>query len=268
MADLKNKIAIVTGGTGVLGSAFCHALAQAGAHVVVISRRKEVAENLAIDLSKLGPKAIGLAADVLQIEQIEQANKQILEQFGRIDILVNAAGGNIPAATITPDKTFFDIDVKAINQAIDLNLQGTIIPTHVFGKAMARQKSGVVVNISSMTAQQAQTRVLGYSVAKTAIDGFTRNMATEMALKFGEGIRVNAISPGFFLTEQNRNLLTNSDGSLTERGQLIIKNTPFGRFGEANELTGTLLYLCSDASKFVTGVTIPVDGGFSAWNGI
>lgn len=266
--DLMNKVAVVTGGTGVLGTSFCNGLAEAGAHIVILGRRKELGEEKADLLKKKGYRAISVVADVLDLEQLTNAKELILKEFGTINILVNAAGGNMPGATIMPDKTIFDISIPDLNAVLALNLQGTIYPTQIFGKVMADQKSGSIINISSMTAVQAQTRVMGYSVAKTAIDGYTRWMSMEMALKFGEGIRVNAIAPGYFLTEQNLRLLTNEDGTLTERGNLIIQNTPFKRFGKPEELVGTLIWLASDASAFVSGVVVPVDGGFIAWNGV
>lgn len=234
--NLNKKTAIVTGGTGVLGSAFCEGLANAGANIVIIGRRKEIGESKAIKLREKGFNAISVTADVLDLEQLEGAKNIILKEYGSIDILVNGAGGNMPGATIMPEKTVFDINIPDLNAVLALNLQGTFYPTQVFGKVMANQKSGSIINISSMTAFQAQTRVMGYSVAKTAIDGYTRWMSMEMALKFGEGIRVNAIAPGYFLTEQNLRLLTHEDGSLTERGKLIIQNTPFKRFGKPEEL--------------------------------
>jgi NAD(P)-dependent dehydrogenase (short-subunit alcohol dehydrogenase family) len=266
--SLKGKVAVVTGGTGILGTAFCEGLAEAGAKVVIIGRRKELGEEKANNLKKKGFEAFAVSADVLDLDQLEKAKDSILKAFGTIDILVNGAGGNMPGATIMPDKTIFDINILDLKAVLDLNLLGTIYPTQVFGKVMADNKKGAIVNISSMTAVQAQTRVMGYAVAKTAIDGYTRWMSMEMALKFGEGIRVNALAPGYFLTEQNLRLLTNEDGSLTERGQLIIQNTPYKRFGRPEELVGTLIWLASDASAFVSGVVVPVDGGFIAWNGI
>lgn len=266
--NLNKKTAIVTGGTGVLGSAFCEGLAHAGANIVIIGRRKEKGESNANKLREMGYSAISVTADVLDLEQLEAAKNIILKEYGSIDILVNGAGGNTPGATIMPERTVFDINIPDLNDVLALNLQGTIYPTQVFGKVMANQKSGSIINISSMTAFQAQTRVMGYSVAKTAIDGYTRWMSMEMALKFGEGIRVNAIAPGYFLTDQNLRLLTTEDGSLTERGKLIIQNTPFKRFGKPEELVGTLIWLASEASAFVSGIVVPVDGGFSAWNGI
>ena len=266
--DLKGKVAVITGGTGVLGGAMAQALGEAGAKVAIIGRRKELAEKKANDIIKAGGEAIGVPADVLNLEQLDQACEAIIKRWGTVDILVNGAGGNMPGATIQPDKTIFDINFADLRGVIDLNLMGTVYPTHVFGQVMAKNKKGSIVNISSMTAFQAQTRVMGYAVAKTAIDGYTRWMSMEMALKFGEGIRVNAIAPGYFLTEQNLRLLTNEDGSLTERGRLIIQNTPYKRFGRPEELVGTLIWLCSEASAFVSGVVVPVDGGFIAWNGI
>lgn len=266
--SLEGKTAIVTGGTGVLGTEMVLALAEAGARVGVLGRRQEQADAVVQQVKQQGGQALALPADVLQNESLEDARKTILKAFGTIDILVNAAGGNQPGATIGPDQTIFDLKIPDLQRVVDLNLMGTIYPTQVFGRVMAEQKRGVVVNISSMAAYQAITRVMGYSVAKTAIEGYTRWLAVEMAQKFGEGIRVNAIAPGFFLADQNRRLLTHEDGSLTERGQQIIDNTPFGRFGEPNELAGTLVWLCSDASRFVTGISVPVDGGFSCYSGV
>ena len=266
--SLKNKTVIVTGGTGVLGSEMVLALAEAGASVGVLGRRQQQADEVVQQVRERGGQAISLPADVLEVDSLEAARETMLAEFDTIDILVNAAGGNQPGATIAPDQTIFDLQIPDLQRVIDLNLMGTILPSQVFGKVMADQKSGVIVNISSMAAYQAITRVMGYSVAKSAVEGYTRWLAVEMAQKFGEGIRVNAIAPGFFLADQNRRLLTNEDGSLTERGQQIINNTPFGRFGEPDELAGTLLWLCSDASRFVTGISVPVDGGFNCYSGV
>ena len=266
--SLEGKVAIVTGGTGVLGSVMCKALANAGAKVALIGRRKEVADALAQEIKKSGGDAIGISADVLQQKQLLEARKIILDQFGAIDILVNGAGGNIPGATIGPDKTFLDLKIEDFQKVVDLNLTGTVLPSQVFGETMIGMKKGVIINISSMSAILPLTRVVGYSAAKASVSNFTQWLAVEMVKKFGEGIRVNAIAPGFFLTEQNRTLLTNPDGSLTARGESIIHSTPYGRFGEADELSGTLIWLCSDASKFVSGIVVPVDGGFSAFAGV
>jgi len=265
---LKSKVAIVTGGTGVLGSAMCKSMAKAGAAVVILGRRKEAADNLAKEIIRSGGNAIGVSADVLNKEQLEATKKLVLDKFGTIDILINCAGGNMPGAVIMPDKTFLDLKIDDFQKVVDLNLTGTVLPAQIFGEVLVNNKQGVIINISSMTAIRPLTRVVGYGAAKAAISNFTQWLAVEMAKKFGEGIRVNAIAPGFFLTEQNRNLLTNPDGSLTDRGQSIIKGTPFGRFGEPDELCGTLLWLCSDASKFVSGIVVPVDGAFSAYAGV
>ena len=266
--SLEGRVAVVTGGTGVLGSVMCKALAMAGAKVAIIGRRKEAADVLAGEIIKAGGKAIGISADVLQQSQLVEARKIILDQFKSIDILVNGAGGNMPGATIAPDKTFLDLKIEDFQKVVDLNLTGTVLPSQVFGETMITAKKGVIINISSMSAILPLTRVVGYSAAKASVSNFTQWLSVEMVKKFGEGICVNAIAPGFFLTEQNRTLLTNSDGSLTARGQSIINSTPYGRFGEADELSGTLIWLCSDASKFVSGIVVPVDGGFSAFAGV
>ena len=207
-----------------------------------------------------------LQADVLNIDQLEQACATIMEKFGRVDALLNAAGGNMPGATIAPDKTIFDLDADAFQQVMNLNLTGTLIPTQVFLKPMARQKHGAVVNFSSMSAFRPLTRVAGYGVAKAGVSNFTAYMATEVAKKFSPDIRVNAIAPGFFLTEQNRTLLTNEDGSWTERGHDIIRQTPMNRMGNPDDLFGTIHYLISDASRFVTGTVAVVDGGFNVFS--
>ncbi len=266
--SLKDKAAVITGGTGVLGSAMTKGLAAAGARVAILGRRAEAGVKLASEIQKSGGTAISVQADVLQKDELKVAKEKILAAFGSIDILVNAAGGNMPGATIPVDKTFFDLDTKAFQQVVDLNLLGTVLPSQIFGEVMAAKKTGVIINISSMSAFRPITRVVGYSAAKAAVDNFTQWLAIELAKKSGEGIRVNAIAPGFFITEQNRALLTNPDGSLTNRGKSVIQSTPVGRFGEPEELIGTLLWLCSDASKFVTGVVVPVDGGFNAFCGV
>lgn len=266
--SLQNKTAVITGGTGVLGSSMSKALAEAGAKLAILGRRIEVAQKLADEIQKAGGTAIAIQADVLQKEELIKAKEKILSTFGTIDILVNGAGGNMPGATIPPDKSFFDLDTKAFQQVVELNLLGTVLPSQIFGEVFAKKKEGVIINISSMSAFRPITRVVGYSAAKAAVSNFTGWLAIEMAKKYGEGIRVNAISPGFFITEQNRALLTNADGTLTARGLSVIQSTPFGRFGQPEELIGTLLWLCSDASKFISGVDVPVDGGFNAFCGV
>ncbi len=266
--SIENKVAVITGGTGVLGSVMAKGMADAGAHVIIVGRRIDAGEKVVGEIQKAGGKATFFQADVLNKEELQKVKTQILLTTGTIDILINGAGGNMPGATIPPDKTFFDLDTKAFQQVVDLNLLGTVLPSQIFGEVMAANKKGIIINISSMSAFRPITRVVGYSAAKAAIDNFTQWLAVELAKKVGQGIRVNAIAPGFFITEQNRALLTNADGTLTARGNAVINQTPFGRFGEADELVGTLLWLCSDASKFVTGVVVPVDGGFNAFCGV
>ena len=266
--SLTNKTVAITGGTGVLGQAMVKGLAAAGASVAILGRRKEVAEALAKEVRSSGYQAIAVKADVLDRAELIKAREAILQEFGSIQILVNAAGGNMPGAVVPPDKTFFDLNLDDFQKVVDLNLMGTVLPTQIFSEDMAKRKKGVIINIASMAAFRPLTRVVGYSAAKAAVENFTQWLAIEMAKKFGEGIRVNAISPGFFLTEQNRTLLTNPDGSYTARGQSAINQTPFARFGKPEELIGTLVWLCSDASAFVTGVNVPVDGGFNVFSGV
>jgi NAD(P)-dependent dehydrogenase (short-subunit alcohol dehydrogenase family) len=266
--SLEKKVAVVTGGTGVLGSSMVKALARAGAKVAIVGRRKDVADELAKEIKKSGGEAIGVSADVLNAQQLNAAKKTILDQFGTINILVNGAGGNMPGATIPTDKTFLDLNIEDFRKVVELNLTGSVLPSQILAEPIMAAKSGCIINISSMAAYLPITRVVGYSVAKAAISNFTQWMAIEMAKKFGEGIRVNAIAPGFFLTEQNRTLLTTSDGGLTDRGKSVIAHTPFGRFGEPDELASTLIWLCSDGAKFVSGVVVAVDGGFSSYAGV
>jgi len=266
--SLENKVAVVTGGTGVLGSSMVRALALAGAKVAIVGRRKNVADDLASLIQKEGGMAIGVSADVLDAKQLTEARKIIIDKFGSINILVNGAGGNMPGATIPTDKTFLDLNLEDFRQVVDLNLTGSVLPTQILGEPIMTAKSGCIINISSMAAYLPITRVVGYSAAKAAISNFTQWLATEVAKKFGEGIRVNAIAPGFFLTEQNRTLLTTADGGLTDRGKSVIGQTPFGRFGQPDELASTLIWLCSDGAKFVSGVVVAVDGGFSSYAGV
>ena len=266
--DLKDKVAVITGGSGTLGGSISKYLAAAGVKVVVIGRTQE---NVDIRLNKIkeaGGDGIGLVVDVLSIEELRVARKTIVEKYGRIDILVNTAGGNMPGATLTEQQTVFDMKVGDFNKVTDLNLNGTVYPCLVFGKVMSEQKSGSIINISSMATMSSITRVPGYSVAKSGVEIFTKWLAMEMATKFSEKIRVNAIAPGFFLSTQNEKVLLNEDGSYTERSEKVIAKTPMGRFGDVSELNGTVHYLCSDAAGFVTGTIVPVDGGFSSFSGI
>jgi len=266
--SLSNKVIVVTGGTGILGESFVKAIAEAGGKLAILGRDEEKAKLRVAQAEALGAEAIFVVADVLVKEDIIRARDQIVANFGTIDGLVNAAGGNIPGATISPEQNLFDAELLDTIKAIELNLYGTMIPTHIFGRVIAEKGKGSIVNISSLAASQAITRGLGYNVAKHGIDGYTKWMATEISLRYGDKVRVNCIAPGVFLTEQNRTLLTNPDGTFTERAQKFVSSTPFSRLGNPQELAGTLVYLLSDASAFVNGERIFVDGGFNAWSGV
>jgi len=263
--DIRNKVIVITGGCGILGGSIAAYLAEQGAKIVILDRTEEVGKELETELNKKS-EALFLITDVLNKELLESNKKAILERFGTIDVLLNAAGGNLSGATIAPDETFFDLDVEAFRKVVDLNLLGTVLPTMVFVNVMAKNKKGVIVNFSSESAIRPLTRVVGYGSAKAAISNYTRYMATELATKFSPEIRVNAIVPGFLLTNQNRSLLTNPDGSYTDRARAIIAHTPCGRFAEPEELFGTIHYLISEASGFVTGALSVVDGGFDAFS--
>jgi NAD(P)-dependent dehydrogenase (short-subunit alcohol dehydrogenase family) len=265
---LKGKTALITGGGGVLAGAIGCGMARAGVKIILADIRLENARINARTIIKKRGMASSVMMDALDPASIHKACHDILGEHDRIDILVNAVGGNIPEATISPDKTIFDLDIKALERVSDLNYKSTLLPTLEVGSIMARQEKGSIINISSMAAMRSITRVVGYSAAKAAVSNFTQWMAMEMAMKYSGGIRVNAIAPGFFIGDQNRALLTNPDGSMTERGKLVVQNTPMGRFGEADELIGAVLYLASDAASFVTGVILPVDGGFSFHSGV
>lgn len=262
--DLKGKIAIITGGGGVLGGAMAQTLAKNGAIVGVLGRSANKLNAIVDKIQNEGGQAFALQSDVLNQEDLEKVKQFVLEKYNRLDILINAAGGNMPGATITPEQDFFNANTDDLQKVMDLNIMGTLLPSKVFSELFAKQKNGVIINISSATAERPLTRVVGYSAAKAAIDNFTRWMAVEMASKYGEGIRVNAIAPGFFIGEQNRSLLLTPEGALTPRGESIIAHTPMARFGNPDDIDGTLVWLCSDASKFVTGIVVHVDGGFGA----
>lgn len=266
--SLEDKVAVITGGTGVLGGALAHGFAAAGARVAILGRRADTAAEVAAAIVAAGGEAMPLPADVLDVGSLRAARERLLANYGRVDILLNAAGGNMPGATVYGDLTFFTMQPADFERVVQLNLTGTLLPSQLFGEPMAAQGSGAIINISSMTAQKPLTRVLGYGNAKAAIDNFTRWLAVELAQKYGAGLRVNAIAPGFFIGEQNRSFLLNPDGTYTTRGQSIIDHTPQKRYGEPKELVGTAVWLASDASRFVTGVVVPVDGGFSAFSGI
>lgn len=274
--DLNNKVAAVTGGGGILCSGFSKVLAQCGAKVAVLDLRGENAQAVADEINKSGGEAIGISANVLDKESLLNAKKEINEKFGKIGILINGAGGNNPKGTTSKDyyeagdetkedvKTFFDLDPSGIEFVFNLNFLGTLLPTQVFAPDLIENK-GSIINISSMNAFTPLTRIPAYSGAKAAVSNFTQWLAVHFSKV---GIRVNAIAPGFFLTDQNRALLIDENGNYTERSQKIVNNTPMGRFGETEELSGTLLWLLSDGASFVDGVVVPVDGGFSAYSGV
>ena len=257
--DIRGRVVVVTGGAGILGRSICVYLAGQGARVAVLDRDEKAGEALVGEIRAAGGDALFFATDVLNREAI-------LGAWGQIDILLNAAGGNMGGATIAPDKSFLDLEIEAFRKVVDLNLFGTVLPTTVFGEAMTARRKGVIVNFCSESALRPLTRVVGYGAAKAAIANYTKYMAAELAMKFSPEMRVNAIVPGFLLTNQNRALLTNEDGSYTDRARTIIAHTPAGRFAEPEELLGTIHYLVSDASSFVTGALAVVDGGFDAFS--
>ena len=263
--NIKDNVTVITGGTGVLGRTIAKYLAKNGAKVIILGRKEDVGNEIVEDIKKEGYHAEFMKTDVMNQELVQKNCDDIIAKYGRIDTLLNAAGGNMPGAVIAPDKNFFDLKVEEFQKVLNLNLTGTVIPTQIFLKHMVKQGKGSIINFSSMAAFRPITRVCGYAAAKAGISNFTAFMATECAKKFGEGIRVNAIAPGFFITEQNRTLLTNPDGSYTQRGKDVIHQTPFGRMGDPEELCGTIHYLMSDAAKFVTGTVAVVDGGFNTY---
>lgn len=263
--SVKDKVVVITGGTGVLGSCIGKYLASQGAIVVLMGRRQDEGDKIVSEIKGEGGEALFLTTNVLDRAVLENNLKEILARYGKVDALLNAAGGNMPGATIAPDKTFFDVEIDQFEKVLDVNLAGTVLPSQVFLKPMVEAGQGTIVNFSSMAAFRPLTRVMGYAAAKAGISNFTAFLANEVAAKFTPNIRVNAIAPGFFLTNQNRSLLTNPDGSLTQRGEDVIRQTPFKRFGNPEELCGTIQYLISDASSFVTGTVAVVDGGFNTF---
>jgi NAD(P)-dependent dehydrogenase (short-subunit alcohol dehydrogenase family) len=265
--SLTGRVAVVTGGYGVLGGSLASGLAAAGARVAILGRRTDAAAAKVSEIRQNGGDSISLIADVLDEKRLREARDELLRSWGRIDILLNAAGGNVARAR-NDDRPVFDVPMDATDEVLRLNLHGTLIPSLIFGEAMARQGSGAIVNISSMASMHALSGVLGYSVAKAGVDSFTRWLAVDLARRYGAGLRVNAVAPGFFVTEQNRTVLLNADGSHTARAQRIIAHTPMARFGRPEELIGAVQWLCSDAASFVTGAVIPVDGGFSVFSGV
>ena len=263
--NIKDYVVVITGGTGVLGRTIAKYLALNGAKVIILGRKEDVGREIVADIVNDGGQAVFMKTDVMDYATVQKNCDDIMAKYGRVDTLLNAAGGNMAGAVISPDQTFFDLKVEEFQKVLNLNLTGTVIPTQVFLKPMVEQGKGSIINFSSMAAFRPMTRVCGYAAAKAGISNFTEFMAAECAKKFGEGIRVNAVAPGFFITEQNRALLTNPDGSYTQRGNDVIHQTPFGRMGDPEELCGTIHYLMSDAAKFVTGTVAVVDGGFNAF---
>ena len=264
--SVQDKVIVITGAAGVLGTSMVHHFAEQGAKVVILDRNEEAGRRLEEEVKAEGGEVMFLYTDVLDKQVLEGNSTEIMARYGRIDVLINGAGGNMAGATIAPDKTIFDLDIEAVRKVVDLNLFGIILPTMTFTRAMIEQKQGSIINISSESAIRPLTRVAGYGVAKAAVTNFTKYMCGELATKYGDGLRVNAIAPGFFITEQNRTLLLNPDGSYTERSKTILAHTPYGRFGEPSELLGTLQWLASDASKFVSGTMTVIDGGFDAFS--
>lgn len=266
--QLQGQTAVITGGSGVLGRAMSTALAQAGVRVAILSLHAESSEAVAAAIRTDGGQAMGLACDTTDHAALEQALAQITTTFGPVDILINAAGGNRPYATTNAERSFFDLDTQAVSEVFNLNFTGTLLSCQVFAHDMARRGQGCIINITSMSGIRPLTRVPAYSAAKAAIVNFTQWLSVHLAQEYSPNIRVNAIAPGFFLTEQNRYLMLNSDGSLTPRAQAILGHTPANRFGTPEDLIGTLLWLASPASAFVNGIVVPVDGGFAAFGGV
>ncbi len=265
--DISTKVIVVTGATGVLAGGTARYLLGEGATVIFLGRNPEKITSLQQEFAGNG-QAAAYCCDVLDQEALNAVYQQVMDAYGRVDVLINGAGGNMPGATIGPQQDIGELNIDDYTKVLDLNLKGTLLPTMTFARAFLAQQTGCVVNFSSMSATQALTRVLGYSNAKAGIDNMTRWLATELALKYGDGIRVNAVAPGFFVSDQNRALLLNADGSYTARGQQVIDKTPFRRFGQAREVFGAIHYLISDAASFVSGTILPVDGGFSAYTGV
>ncbi|MDD3118502.1 MAG: SDR family oxidoreductase [Victivallales bacterium] len=267
--DIENQVIVITGAAGVLAGNTARYLLAQGAHVVMLDLRRDAVEQAVAECREnISPRVSGYAGSVLEPDTLQDIYARIMAEHGRIDVLINGAGGNMPGATIGPEQTIFDLDLDDYDRVLDLNLKGSLLPTITFARAMTQQHSGCIVNFSSMAAGQALTRVLGYANAKAAIENFTRWMAVELARKFGGNIRVNAVAPGFFIGNQNRALLLQPDGTPTPRGRQVIAKTPLGRFGEPDEICGAVHYLISNAARFVTGTVLPVDGGFSAYTGV
>lgn len=267
--SLAGKVIVVTGGTGILGNSFINGIVEAGGAVGILGRNEKVANERADAINRNGGKAIALVADAMNVEQLRAAKDKLVDAFGRVDGLVNGAGGNMPEGVLQPEDDIFNMNLEGMKSVMDLNVWGTLYPSQVFGEAIvATAGKGSIVNISSMNSKRAITKVLGYNMGKAAVDCYNQWFAVELANRYGDAIRMNALAPGFFLTEQNRYLLTKPEGGYTPRGELVIRQTPFKRFGHPDELIGALVWLLSDASAFVTGSMICVDGGFSIFGGV
>lgn len=267
MFELNDRVIVLTGSTGVLGGSIAKSLAKEKSIVIVLGRNEALLKSLTLELNVFSESNY-FVVDVLSKEALIKVKEKIIQKWGRVDALINAVGGNLPRAVVGEDQSLFDLAEDDFDEVVDLNLKGTLLPSLVFGEVMKDQGKGSIVNYSSMAVDRTITRVAGYSASKAAMENFTRWMAVEMALRYGDGVRVNAIAPGFFIGKQNKKLLLNEDGSLTERGEKIIRNTPMKRFGKAEELSGAIHFLCSDSARFITGIVLPVDGGFSAYSGV
>ena len=268
MFSIEGKVAVITGAGGVLGGSIARSFAKEGAIVVGMDIRRENLDVTVNDIKAAGGRAYGYIGNVLSMAEMKRVAGEIAAEFGHVDILINAAGGNVPGGTIGPDQDLFGMTEEGWKMVNDLNLNGTVFPCFAFGEVMTKQGKGSMITISSMATYSAITRVLGYSVAKSGINIFTKWMASEIALRYGEGVRINAIAPGFFIGDQNRALLLNPDGSYTERSHKVMNKTPMKRFGDITELNGAVQFLCSDAASFITGAVLPIDGGFSAFSGV
>ena len=266
--DVKDKVIVITGGSGVLGSKIASGFLQADAKVILLGTNPHKLDQKVRILSKRSHNVSRFVCNVLDEDNVIKTNEYIINQFKQIDVLINAAGGQVQGTTMSVNQNIFDLKINDFNKVTELNIVGTVLPSLIFGKTIAKQRRGSIINISSMASLRAITRVAGYSAAKAAVDNFTKWLAVEIALKFGDEIRVNSIAPGFFISNQNRNVLVNRNGNLTQRGKSILKLTPFKRFGKPEELIGISIFLASDASKFITGTVIPVDGGFSVFSGV
>ncbi len=268
MSFYNQKVVLITGGNGVLGSSIANHFSSLGAKIGILGRTESTVQKTVDNLNNKGGTAIALIADVLNRNDLEKACKKLLSKWEKIDILINAAGGNLKEATIMPDDSFFDMSEDAFSKVMHLNLLGTVLPSQVFGKYLIKEGNSCILNISSMAAQLPLTGIVGYSASKAAIDNFTKWLAVELCSKYGKRIRVNAIAPGFFISKQNKTLLLKRNGNLTDRGTTIISQTPMRRFGKPEELNGVVEWICSDAASFVTGIVVPIDGGFSAFSGV